>query len=86
MFEKCVKKHLFFNTNVENGNVFFSRRARSGLLYNEAVLRPSVGGGLGVFAFHDVPSRRFAPRSVCFLRLKDAFGGIEISFLLGAPL
>ena len=26
------------------------------------VLRPSVGGGLGVFAFHDVPSRRFAPR------------------------
>ena len=50
------------------------------------VLRPEGGGGLGVFAFHDVPSRRFAPRSVCFLRLKDAFGGIEISFLLGAPL
>ena len=29
-------------------------------------LRPSVGGGLGVFAFHDVPSRRFAPGFVCF--------------------
>ena len=29
-------------------------------------LRPSVGGGLGVFAFHDVPSRRFAPRFVYF--------------------
>ena len=50
------------------------------------VLRPSVGGGLGVFAFHDVPSRRFAPKTVCFLSLKGAFGGIEISFLLGAPL
>ena len=23
-------------------------------------------GGLGVFAFHDVPSRRFAPSFVCF--------------------
>ena len=30
------------------------------------LLRPSVGGGLGVFAFHDVPSRRFAPRFVYF--------------------
>ena len=32
------------------------------------ILIPSAlrAGGLGGFTFHDVPSRRFAPRSVCF--------------------
>ena len=32
----------------------------------QAKILTSVGGGLGVFAFHDVPSRRFAPRFVYF--------------------
>ena len=30
------------------------------------VRSPEGGGGLGVFDFHDVPSRRFAPRFVYF--------------------
>ena len=47
---------------------------------------PSVEGGLSVFAFHEVPSRRFVPRFICFLRLTDAFGGKEITFLPWAPL
>ena len=39
-------------------------------------------GSLGVLAFDDFPSRRFALRFVV-LRLKDAIGGIVIPFLLG---
>ena len=36
------------------------------VIFYRGCASPSVGGGLGVFAFHDVPSGRFAPSFVYF--------------------
>ena len=59
LIEKMNKK---FDTEKKVLTLFFGFEISDDL----KIYLPEGGGGLGVFAFHDVPSRRFAPRFVSF--------------------